>query len=261
MSAMLITNQPIDADLIRRVGERAPELVRRAKEGQHEGRGWWYWLTDATAPGQPLDLRNMCAFSHTMVGRRRLDNIEACLDKVRLDGIPGDLIETGVWRGGASIFMRGYLAVHCMAGRRVWVADSFEGLPKPTFPQDEGYDFSAERMPVLAVSLEEVMENFRRYDLLDEQVTFLKGWFKDTLPEAPIERLAVARLDGDLYESTMDALQALYGKIAPGGFVIIDDYGDFEPCRRATDEFRQAHAIRAPIERIDWAGVFWRKPA
>lgn len=80
-------------------------------------------------------------------------------------------------------------------------------------------------------SLEEVQENFRRYNLLDDQVQFLKGWFCDTLPTAPIEKLAVLRLDGDLYESIMDGLNALYDKVSPGGFIIVDDYGDFEPCR------------------------------
>jgi macrocin-O-methyltransferase TylF-like protien len=101
--------------------------------------------------------------------------------------------------------------------------------------------------------------NFRRYGLLDEQVRFLKGWFRDTLPSAPIKTLALLRLDGDLYESTMDALSALYRKVVPGGFVIIDDYGDFEPCRRAIHEFRDKSGIDDPIERIDDSGVYWRK--
>jgi len=87
-------------------------------------------------------------------------------------------------------------------------------------------------MPVLAVPLEEVQALFRRYDLLDAQVRFLKGWFKDTLAGAPIERLALLRLDGDLYESTMDALVPLYDKVSPGGFVIVDDYYSCAPCGR-----------------------------
>jgi O-methyltransferase len=141
----------------------------------------------------------------------------------------------------------------------VWVADSFEGLPVPSMPEDEGYDFSAAKVPILAIPLEEVQENFRRYDLLDSQVEFLQGWFCDTLPSAPIEQLALLRLDGDLYESTMDALNALYQKVSPGGFIIVDDYGDFEPCRRAITEFRETQGISDPIEIIDWAGAFWRK--
>ena len=194
-----------------------------------------------------------------MVGRKRLDNITNCLDIVRTENVPGDLIETGAWRGGATILMRGYLSAWEMNDRTVWVADSFEGLPVPSLPQDKGYDFSATKIPILSISLEEVQENFRRYNLLDDQVRFLKGWFCDTLPKAPIGQLAVLRLDGDLYESTMDGLNALYSKVSPGGFVIVDDYGDFAPCRNAVNEFRQLHGINEPIEKIDWTGVFWRK--
>jgi hypothetical protein len=136
----------------------------------------------------------------TMIGLKRLDNIQFCVENVLKDDIPGDLIETGAWRGGACIFMRAILAAHGITNRRVFVSDSFEGLPKPDanrYPQDRGDKHFIERF--LAVSQEEVEQNFRKYGLLDEQVVFLKGWFKDTLPSAPIEKLAVMRLDGDMY--------------------------------------------------------------
>jgi hypothetical protein len=111
------------------------------------------------------------------------------------------------------------------------------------------------------VSLEEVQTNFRRYNLLDEQVRFVKGWFRDTLHRAPVERLAVLRLDGDLYESTMDALTALYPKVQRGGYVIVDDYGDVPACRQAVHDYWQRHGIREEIMPIDQAGVFWMKQA
>src|SRR5207248_8332186 len=109
--------------------------------------------------------------------------------------------------------IRGILAAYGITDRTVWAADSFAGVPPPTHPQDREVDLSAGVLPVLAVPLEEVQELFKRYDLLDAQVRFLKGWFKDTLVDAPINRLAMLRLDGDLYESTMDALVPLYGKV------------------------------------------------
>jgi O-methyltransferase len=258
-AAMLFTEQPVDFDVVRNIATRAPDLVRQIREARSDGRLWWNWTTTTNGQMHALNLRNTCEFAHTMIGRKRLENIEHCLDRVRMDNIPGDVIETGVWRGGATIFMRGYLLAHGIADRTVWVADSFEGLPKPTMAQDAGYDFSAERMPILAVSLDEVKENFRRYGLLDGQVRFLKGWFKDTLHRAPMKQLSLARLDGDLYESTMDALEAIYEKVVPGGFIIVDDYGDFEPCRQAVDEFREKKNISAALEQIDWSGVFWRK--
>lgn len=258
--AMLASGQSVDAEVVRDIGRRLPQWVEAVHVARQEGKPWWQITLNAgTERQQVLNLRNVCEFSHTMVGRKRLDNIQYCLDAIRADGIPGDLIETGVWRGGASIFMRGYLAAWEITDRTVWVADSFAGLPAPTLPEDAGYDFSAAKVPILAIPLEEVQENFRRYGLLDAQVRFLQGWFRDTLPDAPIGQLALLRLDGDLYESTMDGLNALYHKVAPGGFIIVDDYGDFEPCRRAIHEFRARQGIVDPIEIIDWAGAFWRK--
>jgi O-methyltransferase len=94
---------------------------------------------------------------------------------------------------------------------------------------------------------------------MDERVRFLKGWFKDTLPSAPIDRLAVLRLDGDLYGSTIEALDALYPKLSAGGFVIVDDYGATPQCRQAIDDFRRDHAVEDPIEVVDWGGVYWQK--
>jgi O-methyltransferase len=142
----------------------------------------------------------------------------------------------------------------------VWAADSFEGLPKPELAQDfETGDCSKDTYPNLAVSLEEVRALFERYGLLDAQVQFLKGWFKDTLLAAPIEQLALLRLDGDMYSSTMDALRALYHKVAPGGFVIIDDYHSFAGCKQAVDNFRRKQQISEPMEQIDVAAVYWRK--
>jgi hypothetical protein len=198
--------------------------------------------------------------AHTMIGMPRLENLQMCVETVLQDRIPGDLIETGVWRGGASIFMRGILKAYGVTDRVVWAADSFAGLPPPDFekyPREAAVDFS--KVEALAVSLEDVRTNFARYGLLDDQVRFLKGWFKDTLSGAPIERLAVARLDGDLYESTMDALTALYPKLSPGGYVIIDDYNSFESCNIAVNDFRRDQGISAPLSLIPGAGAFWRK--
>jgi O-methyltransferase len=199
-------------------------------------------------------------YADTMMGLTRLDHLQKCVEAVLCENIPGDFIETGVWRGGGCILMRGVLAAHGTTDRTVFVADSFRGFPPIERVEDSG-DKPDESHGYLAVSLETVRENFRRYGLLDEQVFFLEGWFKDTLPRAPIERLSVLRLDGDMYGSTMDALSALYPKLSPGGFCIVDDYGAIEACRRAVADFRAAHHIDDEIQQIDWTGVYWRKRA
>ncbi len=198
--------------------------------------------------------------AETMIGFKRLDNLKFCVETAIKENIEGDFIETGVWRGGACIFMRAILAAHDIGDRKVYVADSFNGLPKPdvnSFPADKGDMHHAQKF--LAVSQEQVENNFAKYGLLDEQVVFLNGWFKDTLPHAPIKKLAVLRLDGDMYGSTMDALTSLYSKLSPGGFCIVDDYNDIKGCKKAVDDFRAMHGITEEIKTIDWAAVYWRK--
>jgi O-methyltransferase len=199
--------------------------------------------------------------AETMIGLRRLDNVQECVTTVIREDVPGDLVETGVWRGGTCIFMRAILAAYGDTTRKVWCADSFRGLPIPSvddYPADSVAQWH--KRQDLVVSLDVVKKNFTRYGMLDRQVGFLEGWFKDTLPSAPIVRCAVIRLDGDMYESTMDALRSLYVKLSPGGFVIVDDYGlPEETSRRAVDDFRQTHGIREPIIDIDGFGAYWRR--
>jgi O-methyltransferase len=212
--------------------------------------------------GNRVEGRDWPAVAHTMIGIRRLDALHFCVEDVLDRGVPGDFIETGVWRGGAAIFMRGVLKARGVTDRVVWAADSFAGLPPADaakYPQDVEYRFHEHKE--LAVSLEEVQKNFGRYGLLDDQVRFLKGWFRDTLPHAPIQRLAVLRLDGDLYESTIDALTHLYPILQQGGYAIVDDYGNIPACKQAVDDFRAAHGIAEEIIPIDASGVFWRKEA
>jgi O-methyltransferase/8-demethyl-8-(2,3-dimethoxy-alpha-L-rhamnosyl)tetracenomycin-C 4'-O-methyltransferase len=198
--------------------------------------------------------------AHSMVGTMRLNNLRDLTQKVIDEGIEGDFIETGVWRGGCCILMRGMLAFNQISDRKVYVADSFQGLPKPNvaaFCKDVGYDFSG--YEELAVSIEDVKNNFMAYDYLDDSVVFVKGWFSDTLPKLQVGRLALIRLDGDLYESTIVGLEHLYPKLSVGGYVIVDDYGALPPCKAAVDFYREQQNLRAPLQQIDGAGVWWQK--
>ena len=203
----------------------------------------------------------------SMLPLARMANLQDCVVDVLRRQIPGDLIETGVWRGGATILMRAILKVYEVTDRTVWVADSFEGLPEPD-PQKFPVESKFHRDPLMkefyktfAATLEDVKRNFAAYGLLDNQVKFLQGWFKDTLPRAPIEQLAVMRLDGDYYESTTDALTNLYDKLSIGGYVIIDDYGQdaWTNCRQAVDEFRSRHRITDENVRVESSCYFWQR--
>jgi hypothetical protein len=237
-------------------------------------------LTDTIAGAEPdHDTRQLSKFvveftrhyidgrAVTMLPLARLDNIQDCIEKILADRIEGDFIEAGVWRGGGTIFMRGVLKAYEIENRCVWVADSFEGLPEPDadkYPKEAQAHAGKVMSDVykhFEATLEEVQQNFASYGLLDDRVRFLKGWFSDTLPNAPIERLALMRLDGDYYDSTMQALTALYAKVSPGGFVIIDDYGEdlWTYCREAVDTFRRENGIVSPMIKVDSKCFFWRK--
>jgi O-methyltransferase len=151
--------------------------------------------------------------------------------------------------------MRGLLKAYGVVNRTVWVADSFEGLPIPKSESD-GWDYS--QSDFLKVSLEQVKSNFEKFDLLDDQVKFLKGWFCDTLPTAPVKQIAVLRLDGDLYSSTMDALQNLYHLVSKGGYVIVDDYYSWPACRAAVADFLSCNSIKADILPVDDDCAYWK---
>ena len=197
----------------------------------------------------------------TMIGLGRLDNLQMLIETVLADKIEGDLIETGVWRGGATIFMRAVLKAYGATDRLVWACDSFAGLPPPEpdkYPADAGDPHHTYRF--LAVSQAEVARNFERYGLLDDRVRFVEGYFQDTLARVPATKFALLRLDGDMYASTIVALEALYDRLSPGGFVVVDDYA-LEPCRRAVGDFRDRRGIADPIVDIDGSGVYWRKTA
>lgn len=198
--------------------------------------------------------------AHSMIGQARLRNLRTLCEDAILRGVPGDFVETGVWRGGACILMRAVLKAHGVTDRRVFACDSFEGLPAPdekSYPADRNDQHVT--YEALAVSLEQVKSNFAAYGLLDDQVQFLKGWFKDTLPTAPVSQLAILRLDGDMYQSTMEAFETLYHKLSTGGYCIVDDAGAVPACKQAVIDFRTRNNITDPVHGIDWTGVYWRK--
>jgi O-methyltransferase len=207
-----------------------------------------------------LDGRDWPTEGETMIGTIRLNNVQQCAVDALQNGIPGDFVEAGVWRGGAAILMRAVLAAYGDRTRRVWLADSFNGLPRPDperYPHDTNDRYW--ESPLLRIPLDEVKRNFARYGLLDDRVRFLPGWFKDSLPTAPIDTIAVLRLDADMYESTIQALTSLYPKLAPGGYVIIDDYNALHNCKAAVHDFRDMFGIQDEIHSIDWSGVYWQK--
>lgn len=196
----------------------------------------------------------------TMVIPSALEQLEQAVRDVVARKIPGDFIETGVWRGGACILVKA-LFNELNEKRKVFVADSFQGLPKPNphlYPDDMNdihYLYTH-----LAVSEAEVRRNFERFNLLDESVVFIPGFFSDTIPTAPVGNLAILRLDGDMFESTWVVLEHLYEKVSPGGYIIVDDYVGHPGCEKAVNKFRKKNGITAPLIWVEGSQTkYWIK--
>lgn len=196
----------------------------------------------------------------TMCGEQNINIVLEAMKNIEREKIPGDFIETGVWRGGMPIIMRAFLQSVGNKDRKVWVADSFKGLPDDLEdPNDKAAHQLLEPLKHLAAKREDVESAFDFFGLKDEQVIFLEGWFKDTLKAIPQKSFALIRLDGDYYESTRDAVAALYPKLSPGGYIIIDDYNLPLGCKRAIDEYRTENKISDEIIDINSQSVYWRK--
>ena len=194
--------------------------------------------------------------AESMIGLLRMDQLQESLDTIRNENIAGDIVETGIWRGGAVIFAASYLSIYDMNDRKVFGCDSFEGLPKPNpkYPVDEKDIHST--IDFLRVSLPEVEHNLKKYFIDIDKVNLVKGWFNETLPTLPVTAISILRLDGDMYSSTMDAMNALYEKVSIGGIVIIDDYC-LEGAKLAIHDF---FGTKLPaIHDIDGTGAYFRK--
>jgi len=208
------------------------------------------------------------SYGYTMVGLKRSKHIQLLLEDVFQKGVPGDFLEAGVWRGGASIIAKAVMFAHGEDTRRVFVCDSFQGLPKNELHQDKAHNVDWSAMEYLRVSQEQVMSNFRDFDLLDDRVEFVKGYFSESMPRfreshlgaggAPSPQLAVVRADGDMYSSCFDIIVNLYDFIPVGGYFIIDDWTGF-PCADAIKDFRGHLGINEEIILVDQSSAFFQK--
>jgi O-methyltransferase len=194
--------------------------------------------------------------AESMIGLKRMNQFHEALDTVRNEKIHGDIVETGIWRGGAVIFAASYLNIYELSDRKVFGCDSFEGLPIPDekYPVDK--DDVHSLIDTLRVSFNEVAHNFAKYNVDMTRVKLVKGWFKDTLPELDCESISILRLDGDMYSSTIEALDALYKKVTSGGYVIIDDYC-LEGAKTAIYDYFEGN--QPDIVDIDGTGAYFRK--
>lgn len=228
-----------DRDVLRDPGHHLKEDAAGLRNARRVG----------SAKDGPLGrISPMSTLHYADMGEVRLSHLESCLDKLRADGVGGDLVDCGTGRGGGAIFMRGYLDAHHVADVSVWVADTFRVEDED--PSD---------LLDLAADLSAVRQSFSQLGLLDDRVRFLQGPPSDTLPEAPIDGVALLRIGRGKWSAT-GALDLLYDKVAEGGVVIVDEYGA-PGVQEAVDAFRERHGITDAMERIDWLAASWRKVA
>jgi Macrocin-O-methyltransferase (TylF) len=248
------------------------QLIRNVVTGKSQkDLGQIFHAKRSSAPAAPgmlkkiwLVLQKYNSESLTLCGEAAIETMLALQEQVLVEKIPGDFIEAGVWRGGMPLLMRAYLNEKSVSDRKVWLADSFCGLPQDRSQMQDWRDRLASRLlkqvGQLAVTQQQVEQSFRYFGLLDDQVVFLKGWFNETLAKiSSTQKFALLRLDGDYYESTKDSLNHLYPKLSEGGFVIIDDYNLPFGCKRAVDEYRNENKIDNPLIPINSQSVYWRK--
>lgn len=199
---------------------------------------------------------------YTKAGYQRLDNIYEVCKEVEEKNLMGAFIECGTYKGGIAAIM-GWMAHKYGDRRTMWYFDSFEGMPDPT-PED-GNDTSEIEGDALLASVADVEAVvFKKLHLPKSKNIICKGWFEETLPKykKEIGLIAVLRLDADWYEPTKTILNELYDQVGPGGYVIFDDYGRWEGCKKAVDEFLQKRNLKPKFEFIGSYGnrpMFFKK--
>ncbi|MEZ0310470.1 MAG: TylF/MycF/NovP-related O-methyltransferase [Myxococcota bacterium] len=233
-----------------------------------EARGKWQAIVDDLT-STPLDELYYAAEGNrgralTVLGREFLDDVEGHARYVIAAGVPGDFCEAGVFRGGISILLSALLG-ELAPRRRLWAADSFRGLPPPDPDRDAPAEIASWAVlswtGAFATNVDEVVASFERLGAYGDHVKLLVGWFEDTLPTAPIEALALLRVDCQYEHSTRTVLEALYPKLSAGGRVLLNDYGHgaYWGARAAIDAFRAKHSITADVH-MQGHSAWWQKP-
>jgi predicted O-methyltransferase YrrM len=195
---------------------------------------------------------------YTMLSPERLGNLERAVRTVVRERIPGDVIECGTCEGGSAALMALWLR-RLQSDRKVHVFDTFEGLP-PATTNDPDFDRAIRYTGACRGELQQVRGLFEQLGVADRAV-FIKGLFQDTFPTYEFPPLAVLHLDADWYDSTMVCLEHLWDRVSPGGIIQIDDYGAWQGCRKAVDEFFAARKITEKLRDIDGSGIWLRKAA
>ena len=208
----------------------------------------------------------------TMTSPERLYGLYKATRFVVEAGIPGDIVECGVWKGGSMMMIALTLLSLDVRDRRLVLFDTYEGLPKPDPEKDiniwggsahDGWAqhrISDESSTWARSPLEEVKANMASTGYSEDQLTYVVGMVEQTIPEQAPDQIALLRLDTDWYASTKHEMVELYPRLSPGGVLIIDDYGHFAGARQAVDEYLSESGTTLLLNRLDYSGRLAQKP-
>jgi O-methyltransferase len=249
-----LSSQTAPAHSLRQKAALVPGYLREAQGTPWDLAPRPHELADLREYARAVRLhRRLLREGYTMVSSRRGRALHGLAREVDRTGVPGALVDCGVWNGGSTVLLSDGAPL-----REVWAFDSFEGLPEPTAVDGSG---AAGWAGGCLGAEDRLREGFARY-AHPERLHVVKGWFEATLAaSAPdVGPIAVLHCDGDWYESVLLTLETFYPQVEPGGYVIVDDYGYWPGARRATDEFRARVGDDAPMRAADHSGYHWRKP-
>jgi len=200
---------------------------------------------------------------HTHVSLIDLLHLRSLIEQIGRDGLQGDLVECGAWRGGSSAFL--YKRARDLGiDPEIYIYDSFEGFPAPAAERIDGrkaQGINQGKFDWIKADREDVVAIFKQLGLYSEKVHIVKGWFCDTTPQSPVRKIVLLHCDGDLYQSTKDTLDSFYAKVVSGGYIVSNDYGDvWIGAKKAVDECVAANCPGVIIHKIPGGGAYFRKP-
>jgi O-methyltransferase len=217
------------------------------------------WLRDRwfQARGAFLAEPFRSVMPYTMVALKRLIVLDRLVREIDSLGIPGDVVECGTCNGGSGAILA-RVACQSSHGRHVWLLDSFAGMP---VPGEQDGPAAQEFAGLCRATPARVRKVLGKVGAPEAGVTIVPGWFENTVPDLPVSQIALLNIDADWYDSVRLVLDRLYDKVVPGGFVHLDDYGYWEGCRKAWDDFAAARGLSILLQPIDGEGVYFQKPA
>jgi len=207
---------------------------------------------------------------HTMTSVERMYSLYKSVEYVTKNSIPGDFVECGVWKGGSAMVILLTLMKHNIKDRKLYLYDTYEGMPKPgkediNFLGASAIDRWNEKtkkgkLKWADVGLNEVKDYLKLSGYPMNKLIFVKGMVENTIPETVPEKISVLRLDTDWYDSTKHELENLYPLLSKGGILIIDDYGHYKGSRKATDDYMEKNKIPFFLSRVDYTCRIGVKP-